>query len=120
MAVTISGLREFTMNLKRLGVEAQDLKEVFAEIAKEVERDAQQYAPHRTGKLRAKIRGSKYAQNRARVTVTGTRYHRFVHFGSVRGWQPPNPFLFKAMDANVNTVEQRLVQGINELADRTF
>lgn len=120
MAVTISGLREFTTNLKRLGVEAQDLKDVFAQIAKEVEQDAKSVAPHRTGKLAAKIRGSKYAQNRARVTVTGTRYHRFVHFGSVRGWQPPNPFLFKAMDMNVGTVEHRLLDGINDLVDRTF
>lgn len=120
MAVTISGLREFTMNLKRLGVEAQDLKEVFAEIAREVESDARAFAPQRTGKLRRGIRGSRARANSARVTSTGTRYQRFVHFGSSRGWQPPNPYLFRAMDANVNTVEQRLVQGINDLTERVF
>lgn len=120
MAVTISGLREFTTNLKRLGAEAQDLKDVFAEIAREVEKDAKGFAPVRTGKLQAKIRGSKYAQNRARVTVTGTRYHRFVHFGSSRGWNPPNPFLFKAMDTNVGVVDKMLTDGINQLTDRIF
>jgi HK97 gp10 family phage protein len=119
VAVTVSGLREFSMNLKRLGVEAQDLKEVFAEIAKEVEQDAKAFAPVRTGNLRNRIRGSKYAQNRARITVSYTRYHRYVHFGA-RTVPRPTPFMFKAMDANVNTVEQRLVQGINELTDRVF
>ena len=129
MAVTVSGLREFTMNLKRLGAEAQDLKDVFAEIAREVEQDAKAIAPQRTvlkksdkhppGFLRSKIRGSKYAQNRARITVTGTTYHRYVHFGSIHNPNPV-PFMFKAMDLNAATVEHRLLQGINELIDRTF
>lgn len=119
MAVAIFGLREFQTNLIRLGAEAQDLKDVFATIAKEVEQDAKSFAPVRTGRMRSKIRGSKASRNRARITVTGTRYHRYVHFGSIHN-RPARPFMFKAADANANTVEQRLLQGMNQLIARTF
>ena len=118
MAVAVFGLREFQSNLLRLGAEAQDLKDVFAQIALEVQQDARSFAPARTGKLRSKIRGSKASRNRARITVTGTRYHRFVHFGSIHN--VANPFMFKAADANANTVEQRLLDGMNKLIARTF
>jgi HK97 gp10 family phage protein len=119
VAVQIFGLREFTRNLERFGAEASDLRDVFADISRKVEASAKAYAPKRTGAMAGRIRGSTRSKMRSRITVSGTRYHRYVHFGSIHN-RPPRPFMFQAMDANVNVVDQMLVRGLNELSERIF
>src|SRR5438309_303834 len=70
--VQVVGLRELVRDMERLGVEVSDLKDAFGQIATEAAHLAASFAPHRSGKLAASVRGSK-AKNYAVVAAGGAR-----------------------------------------------
>ena len=82
--VRITGLNETIRALKRLGVEADDLKEIMYDIGNKVVDDAKALTPVLTGRLRESIRASK-AQRKAVIRGGSARvpYASFVEFGSV-------------------------------------
>lgn len=67
--VRVEGLNKTVKALQGFGVEIADLKEVFADIAAEGARLASRYAPKRSGRLQATVRGNK-AKNKA-VVIAG-------------------------------------------------
>lgn len=82
--VRITGLNETIRALRRLGVEANDFKEVMYDIGNKVVEEAKALTPVRTGRLRDSIRASK-AQRKSVIRGGSARvpYASFVEFGSV-------------------------------------
>lgn len=82
--VRITGLNQTLRALKKLGVEANDLKDAMFRIGNKVVGDAKRLTPVRTGALQGSIRASK-AQRTAVIRGGSARvpYASFVEFGSV-------------------------------------
>jgi hypothetical protein len=108
--VRVENLTATVRALQKLGVEVQDLKDVFAGIAAEGARLASAAAPHRSGKLRASIRGNK-AKNKA-VVIAGRA--RVPYAGPMNyGWKKKNirgtMFLQKA-DSQLSEIAPRMLE----------
>jgi hypothetical protein len=80
--VRVAGLNQTVRALQGLGVEVADLKETFGGIAAEGARLASSFAPHRTGRLAAAVRGNR-AKNKAVVRAGGARvrYAGAINYG---------------------------------------
>lgn len=72
MPVRVTGLRETTRALQAFGVEVDDLKDVFGDIAELGAELASSFAPKRTGRLKGSVRGNR-AKNKAVVRAGGAR-----------------------------------------------
>lgn len=70
--VQVEGLREFIRALEQAGVELDDLKDIFGEIASESAAVAAPAVPRRTGALASTTRGNR-AKNKAVVTIGKAR-----------------------------------------------
>lgn len=68
MAVRVEGLNKVIKSLQALGVDVEDLKDGFAEIAAKGAEYAARLAPRRSGALAATVRGNR-AKNKAVVTA---------------------------------------------------
>lgn len=91
--VRVEGLNKTVRALQGFGVEVQDLKDVFAEIAAEGARLASSFAPVRSGRLAGTVRGNK-AKNKA-VVIAGRA--RVPYAGAQNyGWPKRNikPVMF--------------------------
>ena len=66
MPVRVEGLNKTVRDLQKLGLEVEDLKEAFSEISAEGAVLASSFAPKRSGRLAASVRGNK-AKNKAVV-----------------------------------------------------
>jgi hypothetical protein len=66
--VRVEGLTKLTRDLQSLGVDIDDLKDAFADIADEGARLATGFAPKRSGRLAATVRGNR-AKNKAVVSA---------------------------------------------------
>lgn len=91
--VRVEGLNKTIRALQGVGVEVQDLKEVFSEISAEGARLASSFAPKKSGRLSGTVRGNK-AKNKA-VVIAGRA--RVPYAGAQNyGWPKRNirPALF--------------------------
>lgn len=70
--VQVEGLREIVRGLEQAGVELDDLKDIFGEIASEAAAVAGPVTPRRTGTLAGTVRGNR-AKNKAVVTIGKAR-----------------------------------------------
>lgn len=118
--ISVEGLREFVRDLEKLGVEVNDLKEVFGRISKRAEGVMQSKAPVRSGALRGSFRGNR-AKNKAVVTAGNKRrvaYAGAINYGwRARGIRPAN--FVAATDAVMQTEALELLdEGINDLIKR--
>lgn len=66
VSVEVDGLRQLVRGLEQAGVELDDLKDVFGTIADYAAETAGRLTPHRSGALRATVRGNR-AKNKAVV-----------------------------------------------------
>lgn len=66
--VRVTGLAEVVRELRSVGADLDDLKDVFAGIAEKGARLASTFAPKRSGRLAASVRGNR-AKNKAVVTA---------------------------------------------------
>ena len=81
--VRVEGLNQLTRNLLTLGLEIDDVKEAFGGIAAEAAQVAAGFAPKRTGRLAASVRGNR-AKNKA-VVMAGRA--SVVYAGPINyGW----------------------------------
>jgi len=116
MTVKVDGLKELVRHLEKTGVQVADLKAAFGGIAKEAQSLAVGFAPRRSGKLAASIRGST-AKNYATVTAGGSRvpYAAPINYG----WQKRNiagaGFMQKADAAIRPHVLRDLVTAVDRL-----
>lgn len=99
MAVYIKGLNETVRSMERLGVEAQDLRDAFTEVADLAYQEAQKIVPRgATGKLAAGIKKSR--RKNAAIIYQGRnspKYMPYAMFGAVT-WPKPVPYLYMARD----------------------
>lgn len=64
----VTGLREVVRALEKVGVDIQDLKDVFAEIADRGARAVEAHVPRKTGRLAGDVRGNR-AKSKAVVAA---------------------------------------------------
>lgn len=81
-SLRVTGIKELVRDLQALGVSVDDLKAAFSAIAAKGARYASAFAPHRTGRLAASIRGNK-AKSKAVVIAGGARvpYAGAINYG---------------------------------------
>jgi len=94
----VEGLPKVVRDLQSLGLEVDDLKDAFSEIAREGAQIAAGFAPHRSGALAGSIRGNK-AKSKAVVTAGRGRavpYAGAINYGWPRRGIAPQGFMQKA------------------------
>jgi hypothetical protein len=115
----VEGLRSTVRQLEQLGVEVDDLKDVFGPIAEDGAQIASAAAPSRSGRLRASIRGNR-AKNKAVIRGGSKRvpYLAPLNYGwpkrNIRGrgfMQEPDrvigPQLAERLEAGLRDVIER-------------
>ena len=97
--VQVEGLNRVVRDLQSLGLEIEDLKDAFGGIADEAARLASSFAPVRSGKLRASVRGNR-AKNKALVSAGRARvpYAAPINYGWPRRNIQGAGFMQKADD----------------------
>lgn len=117
--VRVEGLNRLTRDLQALGLDIDDLKDAFADIADEGARLAAGFAPVRTGRLRSTIRGNR-AKNKA-VVAAGrgrTRYAGPINYGWPKRNIAPALFMQKADEAMQPKALARLDESITDAIHR--
>lgn len=118
-SVQIEGLNEKIRALQELGVELDDIKDVFAEIAKEGAQVASSFAPvGETGNLQSTIRGNR-AKNKAVITAGRARvpYAGAINYGWPARNIAPALFLQRADEEMEGRAQQMLEDGIARLIE---
>lgn len=95
--VRVEGLNKLVRDLQKLGLEVDDLKEAFGEIASKGAEIAASFAPKRSGALAASIRGNR-AKNKA-VVMSGkarVKYAGAINYGWPRRNIKPARFMQRA------------------------
>ena len=118
-SVQIYGLTRVTRDLRGVGVDVEDLKDAFADVALMGARTAARYAPKRTGQLARDIRGNRAA---SKAVVTAGRA-RVPYAGAINyGWRKRNisaaGFMQKADRAIAPFAYRRLLTGIDRAISR--
>jgi hypothetical protein len=117
-SVQIEGLNQKIRSLQELGVELDDIKEVFADIAKEGAEVASSFAPVKSGALADTIRGNR-AKNKAVITAGRARvpYAGAINYGWPSRNIEPAMFLQKADQEMEGRAQQMLEDGIARLIE---
>ena len=87
VSVEVDGLRQLVRGLEQAGVELEDLKDVFGTIADYAAETAGPFTPHRSGALRATVRGNR-AKNKA-VVMFGRGKVKYAG-PAIYGWPARN------------------------------
>jgi hypothetical protein len=116
IGVRVSGLNELVRGLQRAGVEVEDLKGVFSDIASESAGYVRAYVPRRSGKLAGTVRGNR-AKSKAVVTVgrARVRYAGPINYGWPARNIRPADFIKKADYAIASRAVAMLDEGIDQL-----
>lgn len=115
-SVKVDGLNKTLTALQRFGVEAQDLKDVMAGISAEGARLASSFAPKRSGRLAASVRGNKakakaiVIAGRARVPYAGA-----INYGWPRRGIRPALFMQRADAQLAPRAVEMLEKGLDEV-----
>jgi hypothetical protein len=123
MAVTggvqVEGLNTLVRDLERLGVEVTDLKDAFAAIASEAATKAAGFAPRRTGRLAASVRGNR-SKNKAVVTAgkASIGYAVVVNYGSPKRHIAASQFMQRADEAMRPVALERINTAIQDAIRR--
>lgn len=113
---TVEGLNKVVRGLVDLGVEVDDLKEAFSQIAEEAAQKASQFAPKKSGALANTIRGNK-AKNKAVVTAgrAKVRYAGAINYGWPKRGIRASGFMQKADEAMRPDALAKLEEAINKI-----
>lgn len=115
----VDGLSAVTRALLDIGVEVTDLKGAFSSIADEGARQAARFAPKRSGRLAADIRGNR-ARSKAVVTAgrVSVPYAGPINYGWARHGIEAAGFMQKADQAMQPFALKRLEEEINRSIQR--
>lgn len=118
-SVEIEGLKQTVRSLEKLGVDVEDLKDVFAGIADEGSRLASSFAPKRSGKLAGTIRGNR-AKSKAVITAGKARvpYAGAQNYGWPKRNINPSLFMQRADAVLADRVPELLNAGINNAIEK--
>jgi hypothetical protein len=114
LSVQVRGLGEMVAGLESLGVEVEDLKDGFEEIARQGSVLAARYAPKRSGRLAGDIRGNR-ARSKAVITAgrASVPYAGPINYGWARRGIKPALFMQRADQELQPYALRRLEQDIN-------
>lgn len=112
--IRVEGLTQVVQALLAIGLEVDDLKGAFSNIADHGARLAAQYAPRRTGRLAGDIRGNR-ARSKAVVTAgrVSVPYAGPINYGWAARGIEPSGFMQKADQALQPYSLRRLEDEIN-------
>lgn len=110
----VTGVNEVVRDLLALGLDLDDLKGAFSEIAKEGAAKAADYAPRRTGTLAASVRGNR-AKNKAVVLAgrSGVPYAGPINYGWPKHHISASGFMQKASRDMEPVAVRRLEDEVN-------
>lgn len=119
MPARVEGLNKFTRALTQVGVEVDDLKDVFAGIAALGARLASSFAPTRSGRLAATIRGNR-AKSKAVVTAGRARvpYAGPINYGWRKRNIAPARFMQRADAQVAPRAVEMLEDGVNDVINK--
>lgn len=130
----VEGLSALVRDLQAVGVEVDDLKDAFSDIARDASVLAAHFAPHVSGQLAASVRGNR-AKSKAVVTAGrasvpyagpvnygwGTLATNYIHgryAGGIKGAAAGSFFMQRASDVMEPVAVRRLEAEINETIRR--
>lgn len=111
----VQGLTQVVRALQGMGLEVDDLKDAFSSIASEGARHAAAFAPVRTGRLAADVRGNR-AKSKAVITAgrASVPYAGPINYGWPRRNIAPSLFMQKADQVMQPRALQLLEDEINQ------
>lgn len=114
VSTRIDGLNAVVRALIGIGLDVEDLKGAFSEIARFGAVEAARFAPHRTGRLAADIRGNR-ARNKAVVTAgrVSVPYAGPINYGWAAHGIEASGFMQKADQTVQPYALRRLEEDIN-------
>lgn len=117
--VRVDGLSAVVRALLEIGLEVDDLKDAFSNIATEGARFAAREAPHRSGRLAADIRGNR-ARSSAHVAAgrASVPYAGPINYGWAKHNIAPSGFMQRADQAWQPYALKRLEREINHQIER--
>jgi hypothetical protein len=129
--IEVNGVKIVIKQLRKMDGETRnELKRVYIQSANVVYRNAMPRVPVRTGRLKSTMRITSSVRGGA-VRAGGKRsapYAGPVHFGwpsrpnLARSWYggpiPPNTFLYSALDARREQVEEMFARGVHKAAKK--
>lgn len=97
VSVRIDGLNAVVRDLLAMGLEVEDMKGAFSEIARLGARVAARHAPRRTGRLAGDVRGNR-ARNKAVIAAgrSSLPYAGPINYGWAKRNIEPSGFMQKA------------------------
>lgn len=112
----VEGLNKVVRDLHALGLDVDDLKTAFSTIASEAATVASGFAPKRTGRLAASIRGNR-AKSKAVVTAgrASVPYAGAINYGWPRRGIAAQGFMQKTDAVMAPRAVKRLEEEINRL-----
>ena len=115
-SIKIQGGKELRRELRKMGDDMQDLKELNLDVATIVSERAKDIVPRRTGNLADTLRpsGTKTA-GRVRSGFKRVPYAGVIHFGFPARGIKPQPFLYDALDQRRDEVLDRYFQGVKKI-----
>lgn len=121
VGVSVVGLKDTIRAMEMLGVDVEDMKDLFFDIGERVATDARDAAPVRTGNFRRRIKTSR-RKNGALIYVSGTRYARFVEgLEAGRGWPFSNRGVIRpALERNKPWIMNAVRDGLDRLIAKHF
>ncbi len=117
VSVRVEGLNALVRDLEAAGVELEDLKDVFADVAARGARFASSFAPKKTGRLARSVRGNR-AKNKAVVAAGSARsvpYGGPINYGWEARGIAASSFMQRADAVVQDYAIKRLDKGINKL-----
>ncbi|MGV8967192.1 MAG: hypothetical protein ACOH2F_13025 [Cellulomonas sp.] len=116
MPVEVAGLRKALREMEKLGVDVEDMKDVFAGIATEASRVMEGFTPSKSGALRASIRGNR-AKSKAVVRIGKARvpYAGAINYGWPKRNIRPANFTGRTDAVMEEKAEEMLLDGIEGL-----
>ncbi|GAA3193956.1 HK97 gp10 family phage protein [Dactylosporangium siamense] len=113
--VKVTGLQELQRDLRATaeGLDGDDLSRVMGDIADDTARLAASFAPRRTGRLAASVKGGQIKTKA--VVGASVPYAAPINYGWPRRGVAASRFMQRADEAMKPTLPTRLEQAINRL-----
>jgi phage gpG-like protein len=117
--VRITGLNKVVKGLQELGLDLDDLKDAFGQLANQGARIAAQYVQSRTGRLAGSVRGNR-AKNKAVIAAgrAKVKYAGVQNYGWPRKNVAAQQFMQKADDVLKPIAVTELERAINKSIER--
>lgn len=112
--IRVEGLNKLTRSLQSLGLDVEDLKDAFGPIAEKGAQLAAGFAPRRSGRLAASVRGNR-AKNKAVIAAGRARvpYAGAINYGWPRRGIRASRFMQRADEAMRPVALAELEHAIN-------